>query len=194
MSHQKIRISSSMIAAINKEDFCPASFYAVYIARTAKSIPSLSMLSGSYFETLCLGKSAKGEETTDLPRLKSGEMSVAQQRIIKQAEVFKQMCIDRPIIIKNNQTQITIEYNEDYDLTGIIDFDGTIDNKPETAIFDLKLTGSLYHEHHYGNEPPWSWEFPYNKNFTQAYFYNYLYSEVNQVNAPFYYLVFDYKP
>lgn len=190
----KIRISPSMLTALSKEDLCPASFYAIYIAKTIKSEPSLAMLKGSYFEGLCLGSSGKGEIISDLPRLKSGEKSVDQQRIEKQAEVFKQMCIDRPIVVMQKQLQLTVEYNKDYDLTGIIDFDGTIDGEETISMFDLKLTGSIYHEHREGQFGPWSWEFPYNMDFTQAFMYNYLYSEMHQVNAPFYYLVFDYKP
>ena len=107
------------------------------------------MLKGSYFEHLCLGAGHAHDEitVTDLTRLKNGEKSVAQQRIDAQAEVFKKICAERPIVIEDKQIDIVLPYNDDYEIGGTIDFDGYIDGSEDIALFDIKLTSSLYREH-----------------------------------------------
>jgi hypothetical protein len=189
----KLNISTTTIKAFKGDDYCAAQLYATLIAKTHKSIPSLAMLKGSYFETLCLGEGAKGEKVTDIPRLKSGEMSVDQQRIIKQSEAFHDMVKERPIVIEQKQIEIIIPYNDKYNLKGYLDFIGMVEPN-ELAIADLKLTGSINREHNYDGFGPWSWRFPQNYDFTQAYFYEYLVEEQFDKKLPFYYLVYDYKP
>lgn len=192
---KKIKINQTLIKAMC-EGYCPAQIKAIFIDETVKIKPSESMLRGSYFENLCLGAgNAHGEAPViNLTRLKNGEKSVAHQRIDAQAEVFKKICSERPIIIKHRQIKITLEYNTDYDLEGTLDFTGTIDDNPETAVFDIKLTSSLYKDHTYGPFGSWSWAYPMNQDFIQAYMYHYLFYESTGMKANFYYLVFDYKP
>ena len=191
----KITISQTFIKAM-KFDFCPAQIKAIFIDKTVKSVPSLAMLKGSFFEHLCLDAGHAHDDTnvTDLPRLKNGNKSVEHQRIEAQAEVFQRIVKERPIVIHEKQVNITIPYNDNYELSGTIDFFAQLDGNPEMAIFDLKLTGSIYREHNYDGMAPWSWEFPQNMDFTQAFMYNYLVQEKLVIDAPFYYLVFDYKP
>lgn len=192
---KKIQISQSLIKAM-KGDYCSIQIKAQYIDKSVKSIPSLAMLKGQYFEQLCLdaGHAHSDESVIDLPRLKSGQMSVDQQRIIQQAENFKKILIERPIVIHEKQVEIIVPYDDNYELSGTLDFIGTIDGEKELSIFDLKLTSSIYREHNYDGLGPWSWTFPHNMNFVQAFMYNYLVQEKLGIDAPFYYLVFDYKP
>jgi hypothetical protein len=197
MSKPKIHISQSLIKAFT-DDACPAYINAVYIEKTAKTIPGLSMVMGSYFEHLALGAGHAHDETpvTDLPRLKSGEKSVAQQRIEAQAEKFKEICKERPIVIDEKQLEIVLPYNDDFELAGTLDFVGKIDNIEQVALFDLKLTSSIYREHIQGGYGQWSWAFPFNMDFTQAYMYHYLFTQFYSYSADevaFYYFVMDYK-
>lgn len=185
-----------MIKAFKQKGYCPTQLKAIYIDKTSKSVPTNAMLRGSYFEHLCLdaGHAHDDVPVTDLPRLKSGAKSVDQQRIEAQAEAFKKLVAERPIKVHEKQVQITIPYDENYELNGTIDFIGSMDGEITLSIFDLKLTSSIYHEHNYDGGAPWSWEFPHNMDFTQAYMYNYLVNEQLHIDAPFYYMVFDYKP
>lgn len=191
----KIRITQSFIKAL-LDDPCPTQIKAVWIDKTAKIKPGEAMLKGSYFEHLCLGAGHAHDEitVTDLTRLKNGEKSVAQQRIDAQAEVFKKICTERPIVIKDKQIEIVLPYDDNYEIGGTIDFDGYIDGSEDIALFDIKLTSSLYREHTYGPFGSWSREFPHNMDFTQSFMYTYLYTEKYGMAPKFYYLVFDYKP
>jgi PD-(D/E)XK nuclease superfamily len=192
---KKIKISQSLIKAFT-EDACPAMLKAVYIDKTIKITPGPYMVMGSYFEHLCLGAGHAHDDINviDLPRLKSGEKSVNQQRIEAQALLFKQICEDRPIKIERMQFTLTLELDKTYHLEGTVDFEGYIDGNAEIALFDLKLTSSIYREHTYGGLGPWSWKHPYNMDWTQAFMYSMLYKELHGVEVRFYYLVFDYKP
>jgi hypothetical protein len=190
----KTKINQTLIKALLGDSYCPASIKAVHIDKSVQMSIGIAGLRGLYFEGLCIGGSAHGASITDLPRLKSGEKSVNQQRIEQQAEVFKTIVKERPIEIKETQVTITVPYNDKFELVGTLDFMGFMDDKKELAIVDLKLTGSIYREHNYDGFGAWSWEFPHNMNFLQAYMYTYLVKEQFKVDAPFYYMVFDYKP
>lgn len=193
---KKIPITQSLIKAMKFDTYCPKQVLEVYITKSVKSIPSLAMLKGSFFEHLCLdaGHAHDDEAITDLPRLKTGAKSVDQQRIETQAEEFKKMVVERPITIEQKQVHIAIDYDKDYSIEGTIDFIGHIDSEISLSIFDLKLTGSIYHEHNYDGMAPWSWSFPQNMDFTQVYQYWYLVNEKLGIDAKFFYLVYDYKP
>ena len=191
---KKLAITQTLIKYLKNDDYCPAQVKELFIDKTIRSEPSASQLKGLYFEQQFLGKSAKDNTKVDLPRLKNGNKSVEHERIDSQVGVFRNLILERPIVIEQIQVKLSVPYNDNYDLEGEIDFVGFIDNKEEISLFDIKLTKSLYSEFYQGGYGPWSWEFPQNMDFTQAYMYNYLFEEQFKVNAPFYYLVFDYKP
>lgn len=128
-------------------DHCPKLVHAKYISnQKIESEPSLAMLKGSYFETKSLGSGRGGKRTTDLPRLKNGNMSIDQKRILDQVVQFKKFCIDRSIVINEFNTQIPLvaPYRDNGDdmiwLKGELDvFPTTIDYQ-KISIIDLKLT------------------------------------------------------
>ena len=155
MIQSKIRISQTLIKQLRGDTYCPKQVYEVFILKSIPMSIGIAGLRGLYFEGLCIGGSAHGAEVVDLPRLKSGEKSVDQQRIERQAENFKTIVRERPIDIKETQINIQLDYNDKFVLDGTIDFMGFMDDKKELAIVDLKLTGSLYREHNYDGHGAW---------------------------------------
>tara|TARA_R100001594_G_scaffold36459_4_gene66240 strand:- start:41678 stop:42463 length:786 start_codon:yes stop_codon:yes gene_type:complete len=176
-----------------KGDYCAAQVFAIFIAKTHQSIPSLPMQRGTYFETQAIGMGAHGQSLNDLPRLKNGNKNAAHQRIDKQVEIFPDILKKHGIKIFDTQIQLTHALDDIVHLNGTVDFRGSIIDDQlgpiDNALFDLKLTSSIYKE--FGD---WSWHFPHNMDHTQAFMYTHLWKEVNKEDLPFYYLVFDYAP
>jgi len=116
---------------------CPKKIYCVDIIKSHDHTTD-SMLKGSYFETLCLGKGAGGKTITDLERKKltkkqveinelrtingdpplKGEKTMDQLRIEEQAIRFKQLANKYQIVLNeyNVQVPITIPWEKNKDI------------------------------------------------------------------------------
>lgn len=161
--------------------------------RTHQTIPTESMLKGQFFETLCIGAGVGGQQVTDLPRLKNGNKSVAQQRIEMQAQEFPRILAAHKMRVDETQIYLETEMEKGIMLCGTLDFKSPIwddtDGPIDEAMIDLKLTANIYSQ--FGD---FCWHFPHNMDHTQAIMYTHLYEQVRGKTVPFYYLVFDYKP
>lgn len=188
-----LKISQSLIKAFGTNDYCPMKLKKVFLDKTHDLVPSDSMNRGVFFETLCLGSGAKGKNLTDLPRLKNGNKSTAQKRIEAQAVEFKNVLNAHRIGIKKTQLYMEYEFEKGLFMCGEIDFTGSIwddvDGPLAEVIVDLKLTANINSD--FG---PYAWHTPHKMDHTQVYMYKTLYKLIYGVDAPFYYLVFDYKP
>lgn len=179
-------------------DFCPKKLYETYLTGNKNTILTESMKKGLYFESLLLGKGRTGS-VFDLPRLKNGRKSIDQIRIESQAEmavmvlkmygmeVIKkgplcntQVLAKRPISFEQHP-QVEFMLKGGLDLLTPVDFPDT-KFKYDTAIVDIKLTGSRFNEH-----GKYCWGLPEYMDMTQGV----LYSTIT--GLPFFYLVFDYK-
>ena len=108
---------------------CPMSIASQYILHTHHRVPTEPMIKGSFFETLCLGATARQEIIIDLPRKQLtkkqvqhniiaavenkpiivGEKTIDQIRIEEQAKRFDMQCRERGItIVKGFNTQVQI--------------------------------------------------------------------------------------
>ena len=174
MDFVKYPISQSLIKRIlyngEEREVCPYQLHNVDIPHKYKRETTLPMQCGNYFETQCIGSSAGGKATNDLPRkllnknqqtenrvrkkegrpLIKGEKRSDQLRIDEQILRFKSLCTKYQIIIANNNVQIPIiipwEKDKNVLLTMQLDiFPTPIFYKKELriAIIDLKLTGDL---------------------------------------------------
>ena len=167
--------------------------------------PTPPMLEGLLFESLCIGQSADGTTTIDLPRDKrTGKKLIAQLKIEEQAMNFPSLCQKHGVfIIKENtknvssnvQVKKTIQL-EDKDLTekfpdtdifihlcaDIISPVTTETQNYPVAVIDIKWTGDL--ESTFGD---FGWGNAKYMDHIQAYLYSYL------LGVPFVYWVFDKK-
>ena len=105
---------------------CPMNLYRCTITEEVKGTPSDAMLKGCFFETLCLGSTAREEVVIDLPRKRlskkqelqniiaategkpviMGEKTIDQIRIEEQVKRFEQLCREREmVIVKGINTQ-----------------------------------------------------------------------------------------
>lgn len=154
----------------NERNHCPRYLKEVMIDKTVQSLPTESMLKGSYFETLCLGSGAGGRKIEDLPRkeltgkqenanklalskgnpqIYYGEKTIDQVRIDAQATEFKRLCSKHQITVAppyNTQVRIYKQFDEENMLVGELDIFPTLvmgKEEPRLAIIDLKLTTDL---------------------------------------------------
>jgi len=201
-----IRISKSLLRQLiykgEPYPVCPCKVYHTMLLRDIVAPPSDSMLKGLYFESRCLGISADGGETIDLPKhKKTGAKLADHDRIDQAVDRFFQVKQDYGLVIDKNQTQV---YNKrrwtdsDHQWNIPVYIDGTLDfispiKTPgysfESATIDLKLTkdkdvcdsfsNGLFHATPWGNMEM--------ADFTEAMMYRLIFGN------PFVYLVFDYK-
>ncbi len=201
-----IRVSKSLIRQlIHKGEpypVCPYKVYHVSLLRDIVSPPSDSMIKGLYFESKCLGLSADGSETIDLPRhKKTGAKLADHDRIDMAVELFFKVKQDYGLAIDQNHTQVYHKrrwVDPDHNWKIPVFLDGTLDFvSPITtpgysfpsATIDLKLTkdkdvvesfsNGLFHGTPWGNMEM--------ADFTEAMMYRQIFGR------PFVYLVFDYK-
>ena len=179
---------------------CPYKVYHVSLLRDVVSTPSDSMLKGLYFESKCLGVSADGSKTIDLPRhKKTGAKLADHDRIDQAVERFFQVKQDYGIVIDKSQTQIyhkCMWVDPEHQWSIPIFLDGTLDfispiatpgYSFDSATIDLKLTkdkdvcdsfsNGLFHATPWGNMET--------ADFTEAMIYRLIFGK------PFVYLVFD---
>jgi len=109
----KLPVSSSLIRDVLKkgdyiEDTCPKYLLHRWIYKSIESHTSDPMKKGLYFETLCLGGSARGQSLDDLPRKNGGGKTVDQERIEEQAEHFKFRVAKDKILLDSTNTQVKL--------------------------------------------------------------------------------------
>jgi hypothetical protein len=144
--------------------------------------PNEYMINGLYFESGCLGASAHGEASTDLPRLKSGEKSADHKRIDLQIDRFKELftpdsydflgweITDRQLIVRGEEGE------------GTIDFMARRDGVP--SLWDLKLTSDLTSSPGWGNLE--------GIDFLQQGIYKYWYRKEYGIDPDTFLIIFDY--
>lgn len=201
-----LRISKSLVRQlIYKGDpypVCPYKVYRTLLLRDISAEPSEAQIRGLYFESKCLGLSADGSSTIDLPRHKKTGAKLAEHERIDQAvERFFSLVKDYNMVIDPTRVQKynMVPWNDrgtkfpfKVHLDGILDFISPITAPGycfDAATFDLKLTrdrqvmetfsNGLYHSTPWGNME--------NTDFTEAMIYRMVFG------LPFVYLVFDYK-
>jgi len=205
---RSIFISQSLIKHFYWKDkdlpYCPR-FTKHTMIDGNKIPPTAAMLEGLYFESLCLGQSADGECTTDLPRDKrTGKKLTAQLKIEEQAMSFPSLCQKHGVfIIRENNKNVTRNVQikkviqlEDKDLmekfpdvdvfislcADIISPVITETRNYPVAVIDLKWTGDLTST--FGD---YGWGAPKYMDHIQPFLYSYL------LDIPFVYWVFDKK-
>jgi len=201
-----LRVSKSLIRHLiykgEPYPICPCKVYHTTLLRDIVTPSSDSMLKGLYFESKCLGVSADGGETVDLPRhKKTGAKLADHERIDMAVERFFQVKKDYGLVIDKSQTQVYHKrrwINPDHQWNIPVYIDGTLDFiSPITtsgysfasATIDLKLTkdkdvcdsfsNGLFHATPWGNMEM--------ADFTEPMMYRLIFG------LPFVYLVFDYK-
>jgi hypothetical protein len=201
-----IRVSKSLIRQLvykgEPYPVCPYKVYHAMLLRDVTSPPSDSMIKGLYFESKCIGVTADGSETIELPRhKKTGAKLADHDRIDQAVERFFQVKQDYGLVIQKNQTQVYHKrrwidpqhnWNIPIFIDGTLDFISPITTPGysfSSAVIDLKLTkdkdvcdsfsNGLFHATPWGNME--------GADFTEAMMYRLIFGK------PFVYLVFDYK-
>jgi len=178
----KILVSQSDIKwfyhRMEERDHCPRKGYELKILRRYKEPTTEAQEKGCYFETLCLGSSAGGKATFDLPRKKltskqvteglkkgiplqdvKGDKTIDQIRIEEQALRFQQRIVELGVHVGPDNTQVPIIKHifDNVYLIGELDIFPAVIKTPEgirKAMIDLKLTGdirSTFGEYGWGN-------------------------------------------
>jgi hypothetical protein len=201
-----IRVSKSLIRQLiykgEPYPVCPTKVYHTTLVRDIISPPSEAMLKGLYFESKCLGTSADGSETIDLPRHKrTGARLAEHDRIDQAVERFYKAKDELGLMVEPSLTQV---YHRrpwvdpgsqspiEVFLDGTLDFISPIKTANysfSSAVIDLKLTkdrdmvesfsNGLFHSTPWGNMEM--------ADYTEAMMYRLIFGK------PFVYLVFDYK-
>ena len=199
MNFKERPLNSSLIKRFlyrgdERELLCPYQIYAVDIAKT-HHYQTESMLKGSYFETLCLGRGANNQVTDDLPRKKlskkqiienhklvaqekppyKGDKTLDQVRIERQAQIFKVLCDKYQVTVTygNTQVRIIVPWHRNTEVLLSMEFDifpTAIITKDglRLAIIDIKLTADV--ESSFGE---YCWGRPEFMDITQALMYLY---------------------
>jgi hypothetical protein len=202
----ELRVSKSLVRQLlykgEPYPVCPSKVYHTLLLRDIPIPVSDSQLKGLYFESRCLGSSADGKATIDLPRhSKTGAKLADHQRIDQAVELFNQVTHDYNMVISPDKTQIyrkrrwvDDQTNSDLPvyLDGTLDFISPIQTPRysfDLANIDLKLTkdreaSDLFTNGLFHSTP---WGAPEKMDFTEAMMYRLIF------NLPFIYLVFDYR-
>jgi len=183
----------------NPLPMCPYKALHVYLLRDIPDVTSEAMRRGLYFETMCLGASARGEGTYDLKRhSRTGEKLSDHVRIDNAVDRFHYVVKELGMVVgMGNDPPLIQVYNSipwedpirkwdiDIMLEGTADFFTPI--KTETRDIpvvnvDLKLTADRDRCF-----PPFCWGCPEELDFMEAMMYRKIFG------VGFMYLVFDYK-
>ena len=195
----ELSISASLIKYLTyhgePKEVCPSRIYHTQLICSHSNPTSLSMLQGLYFETKCIGSSAGGDGTYDLPRAKkTGNKLTDHLRIDDAIERFAYVTKQLGLIVDQKFTQVhnkllwqddTRKWEIPIYIEGTSDFFSPIKTEAyeyEVANIDLKLTSdrdSCF--------PPFCWGCPEKLDLTQAVMYDVLF------DLPFIFLVFDYR-
>jgi len=177
-----------------REQICPKKIYHIDIIKSHQ-YRTESMLKGSYFETLCLGKGAGGKIVDDLPRKAlskakvlenqkrkasglpelKGEKTTDQERIEEQARRFVLLSTKYQVTVTpdNTQVKLVIPWYKDPEIYLSMEFDifptAIMTNDGlKMAIIDLKLTADVNST--YGD---FCWGAPEQMDLNQSYMYSY---------------------
>jgi len=184
MDYTEFPINQSLIRKLllngEEKDTCMRNIYVTKITKTCESETTTPMQYGKYFESQCLGKSAKGDIVNDLPRKKltksqiqenaqrkhekrpllQGEMYLDHIRTNDQIMRFKALVDLHRMIITDANVQVPLftRWKKDHNvmLKAELDIFPTtilLEGELEAAIIDLKLTADIhntYGEYCYG--------------------------------------------
>jgi hypothetical protein len=177
-----------------REQICPKKIYHIDIIGSHQ-YRTESMLKGSYFETLCLGKGAGGRIIDDLPRKRltkakelenikrkasglpelKGEKTTDQERIDEQVKRFHILSAKYQITVlpENTQIKLTIPWHKNPEIYLGMELDifptAIMTNDGlELAIIDLKLSADINST--YGD---FCWGAPEFMDLNQSYMYSY---------------------
>lgn len=150
----EFKLSQTALKDLENPQTCPKRWKGQWIDREFSLAPNEAMKRGSYFELGVLGAGAiPGSETSDLPRLKSGDKSAVQKRIDEQIERVRGMLFDEKhpeyLGLKIAETQLAITTEDRSGVIDIVAYENGID---VPMLLDLKLTADL--ESDYG---PYAW-------------------------------------
>lgn len=171
--------------------FCPYYLKKSLIDCTIKKEPTISMLRGSYFESMLLGETSDGTSITDLPRKYNGDKTVDHERIDEQVEIAKIVSanyhIDIENGIKHDRKVAHIDYKLPYNVFVTCESDLLTPLKYheeyfEKVVLDVKLTkdrDSIFGEFCWGNVRE--------MDHIQADVYSMIYK------IPFFYYLWDYR-
>lgn len=129
---------------VEEVSYCPWRLYRKYVADDYPNVCSTPMLQGKFAETLLLGSGARGEITSDLPRLRNGAKSVGQTRIEKQMDRLYGFMYANGIRLNefNSQVRLIAKYSDNVWLRGEFDvFPAIVNGK--YSIVDVKTTKDI---------------------------------------------------
>ena len=86
--------TQTSVKDLEKEETCPTRWKAQWLDGLIPFKTNEDLDKGNYFEGVALGSGATDKVVSDLPRLKTGEKSVDQQRIEAQAARCKRILFD----------------------------------------------------------------------------------------------------
>lgn len=210
MNYHEFPINQSIIRKFlhngEEREYCYQKIYLTNIIKTVKYPESLPMLLGKYFESQCLGSSARSEKVNDLPRKKLTKAMIAENAVRKEHKEkplmgekylhhiriddqilrFKALLHKYKVMVNDTNVQVPILTVWDQDPDVLIKaeldiFPTTIklDDRLDAAIIDLKLTADIhndYGEYCYGN--------PQYLDLIQAKMYHYVVRNINEKLNP----------
>lgn len=155
----KFTWTQSALKDFENPSTCPLRWRSQWIDQLFRSPTTEAQSYGNYFEFLCIGKNAKGTNTTDLPRTGKGEKTAVQKRIESQANTFKELF--DPLaksylgyIIDSLQFDL-VGMVADLAVSGQADIIAKEASTGQPVIIDLKLT-----EDSFSDRSPYGWGQP----------------------------------
>lgn len=185
----EFRVSKYAISTFKDQGSCKKKWFeSVVLKSIPKDPPSEQMIKGIYFETMCFGSNASGDELPDISfmYLKNGNPSVELERIHKQVDRFKSIFdpdSDEFLGLYPKEYQTVIETDKNKIVTDIIG----VDDFDRPFILDLKFTSDVsqtFGDFAWGKDPS-------NIDWTQMVLYSKVYTEVFGVKPRMMTLVFD---
>lgn len=136
------KLSQTALKDLENPSTCPLRWKGLWLDSAWESPTTEAMNKGSYFEWLVLGYGATSTMIKELPRLKSGEKSVDQIRIEKQAERVKEMFNpSSPTFLGFTIHAVQVELSDAH-TKGTADI-WVVDKEGGSWLIDLKLTKDL---------------------------------------------------
>lgn len=165
---------------------CGIYFKAKYIDKLdLKEEPSAAMKEGIYFEYLCTGALPRDGQVPEPEKTLKGQLTTAYARAEQASKLFKSIIAHYKIKILKTGFSLSTEH-----MTGIIDIWGEWDNK--LCIIDLKYSGLIDDK---WNELGWNNDSLMHKHslMIQGVHYKILVKDNFNIDAPFYYFIFNSK-
>lgn len=81
--------SQSALKDFEKVNTCPKRWVEQWVNKTFTQKPSEPQNNGNFFEYKCIGKNAKGDAVTEIPKTKAGDVTALEKRIALQSQRFK---------------------------------------------------------------------------------------------------------